>query len=589
MKKWMGLFLITLMLSCAYAEAAEKVDKATVTFPETYYAMHAYSELAYASPFSEGLAAVSIDGKIGFINDSGMLVIPATWENAEPFRDGLSLVKGEYGYGFINRKGEIIIAPIWAEFEYPSGCQGDPANYFYNGITWVRDHDGYWGLINNKGKLLLSPQLTRGDRSREWTSPFFGANERAATIAFDYDTYTWHAINKDGKPAGLYSQLMSLMYFNVDAYETGYSKHNVFRNGETLFLADGTIVTQQEVDSDSALFTRNKNMWTEDTITIGGWEDAFPVLPGRKVYFAWKAGAEGRSLIDADGIPLCSDTFDAIGGVYLIDGDHLIACSQQGNCYRIDANGKIKQVDSYKIPIMNGLLMHDHVQGLCKDGKPISGLAKDISYVGLVNNRLLLICSNEDGTYGLVNSQGTLISNPYWDEIVPFDEDTVLVRKDDCYGLLNTIGQTILKTEYEQIVAVSQGIVLAYKNGQYTFFDVSTTQRIGTRNWEYSEPFSSGMAYVTWVENEMLQRGFINTSGRIVVVLSEDVNPKDASFVYHDDMLLCAHYGLCYLDRNGNLLTKIPWDDATNFNGDRAIAWRNGEWFIINRQGEIIY
>ena len=36
-------------------------------------------------PFSEGLAAVTIDGKEGYINKTGTLVIPANYDNASFF------------------------------------------------------------------------------------------------------------------------------------------------------------------------------------------------------------------------------------------------------------------------------------------------------------------------------------------------------------------------------------------------------------------------------------------------------------------------------------------------------------------------
>ncbi len=43
--------------------------------------------------FSEGLAWVETGGKRGFIDKSGKLVIPATWDDAESFSEGLAKVE----------------------------------------------------------------------------------------------------------------------------------------------------------------------------------------------------------------------------------------------------------------------------------------------------------------------------------------------------------------------------------------------------------------------------------------------------------------------------------------------------------------
>nr|WP_279537986.1 WG repeat-containing protein [Paenibacillus turpanensis] len=59
--------------------------------------------------FSEGFATVFIDGKCGYIDSSGQLVIPAVYDSAYPFRNGQALVKRDGLLGFINTKGEVIL------------------------------------------------------------------------------------------------------------------------------------------------------------------------------------------------------------------------------------------------------------------------------------------------------------------------------------------------------------------------------------------------------------------------------------------------------------------------------------------------
>lgn len=68
----------------------------------------------YVSSFSEGLAAVAIDKKIGYINKVGKIVIPIQLDRAKDFFEGLAVVKNSdknnFRFGFINKKGEMVIS-----------------------------------------------------------------------------------------------------------------------------------------------------------------------------------------------------------------------------------------------------------------------------------------------------------------------------------------------------------------------------------------------------------------------------------------------------------------------------------------------
>ena len=65
--------------------------------------------------FEEGLAAVCLNGKWGFIDKTGKEVIPCKYDNAWKFQDGLAKVELNGKYGFINPKGKEIIQLIFDE------------------------------------------------------------------------------------------------------------------------------------------------------------------------------------------------------------------------------------------------------------------------------------------------------------------------------------------------------------------------------------------------------------------------------------------------------------------------------------------
>ena len=62
-----------------------------------------------AKPFSEGLAAVKINGKYGFIDKDEKLVIPCLYSYASIFSEGLCAVVFHKKLGFIDYKNEVVI------------------------------------------------------------------------------------------------------------------------------------------------------------------------------------------------------------------------------------------------------------------------------------------------------------------------------------------------------------------------------------------------------------------------------------------------------------------------------------------------
>lgn len=110
-------------------------------------------ERKFAYPFFEGLSQISDSEKFqfGYIDTNGRIVIPFEYDEAQMFSEGLAAVNIDGKFGFINRKNEMLIKPKW---EFAMDFQG--------GVCFVGvPHQGYqplWGLINNAGTLLVNFQ-----------------------------------------------------------------------------------------------------------------------------------------------------------------------------------------------------------------------------------------------------------------------------------------------------------------------------------------------------------------------------------------------------------------------------------------------
>ncbi len=139
-----------------------------------------------ADDFSEGLAAVEIDDKWGFIDRSGTIVVSPQYDSAMDFSEGLAAVSVNDKWGFIDQSGTIVI-PIELPSQYiakgvfPSFKEGyvhikvgdkwgfidqsgnfiitpqfDYANGFKEGLATVKINDK-WGFIDRSGKIVIAP------------------------------------------------------------------------------------------------------------------------------------------------------------------------------------------------------------------------------------------------------------------------------------------------------------------------------------------------------------------------------------------------------------------------------------------------
>ena len=106
--------------------------------------------------FSEGLAVFDTeDGKYGYIDKTGTVVIPPTLDRAEPFSEGLAPAANDFVWGYIDRSGNWVIRRQFAM-----------AHKFRNGIAPVvlipKDEDGSKNIFNtvafiDKTGKIISP------------------------------------------------------------------------------------------------------------------------------------------------------------------------------------------------------------------------------------------------------------------------------------------------------------------------------------------------------------------------------------------------------------------------------------------------
>ena len=117
------------------------------------------ARFTYASPFSEGLAAVteseSGDTGWGFIDRSGTWVIPPTFEWATDFQSGLAAVNRKQNCGYVDKTGSFTI-----HVPAPGGKLGCWSSWgeFSDGLSRQLFGTKY-GFIDKTGKVIIQPQF----------------------------------------------------------------------------------------------------------------------------------------------------------------------------------------------------------------------------------------------------------------------------------------------------------------------------------------------------------------------------------------------------------------------------------------------
>jgi len=153
----------------------------------------------FATPFSNGLAAVLQGGAYGYIDQTGRMVIEPQFAEAGGFAGGVALVKNASGEGFlIDKSGNTVLAGV--QYCYALGAEADMAQ-----VEGVQQEDGgrqYWVAANGKLTEVSLGQSTyiSSERMQDGLCAISGYDEQTgAVLAALLDTRTGSYIAKPGE------------------------------------------------------------------------------------------------------------------------------------------------------------------------------------------------------------------------------------------------------------------------------------------------------------------------------------------------------------------------------------------------------
>lgn len=124
--------------------------------------------------FSEGFANFSLEGRIGYIDRAGRVLVEPRFDRADEFSEGLAAVEIEGQWGYLDTQGRLAIPATYLR-----------ANKFSGGRAWVEKSDGTTIAINRKGEEIAPPPA---EPERETAPDLAGPVRKPlrCTVRFDH-------------------------------------------------------------------------------------------------------------------------------------------------------------------------------------------------------------------------------------------------------------------------------------------------------------------------------------------------------------------------------------------------------------------
>jgi hypothetical protein len=197
------------------------------------------SQFCFAQPQSQ-LIAVEKDGKTGFIDQTGKVVIPFQFDRANSFYEGLALVTRKDRKFFIDTTGRVLFeAKYDVVRDFSEGLCAVNIGQKTDRNNGVMIETGKWGYIDKTGKLVIPMKFTHAESFSEgWAAIKNG--DHGAFI--DHDTKIMFEITFD-VTAGFREGIVAVFYRGTLAYfdRTGKQISPPLRYGKDHSFSEGLV------------------------------------------------------------------------------------------------------------------------------------------------------------------------------------------------------------------------------------------------------------------------------------------------------------------------------------------------------------
>ncbi len=330
-------------------------------------------EFEDAHPFKEGFAAVKVNGKWGFINEKGIMVIQPRYSQVNDFFSGMCIV--EY-----SEKGKSMTAAIDTTGKLRFAFEKDKKfsiiyDFYEPGIALAIDTDYREYAIDPDGNIVLQGLAELGERGGPLDPCFsFGEKTKLCVMAcIDKEIYNETGNTSEATRFGAFDKkgrwILKPVYKSAD---------EVFERISS-FYPDGSCILLSDSATGKYGFKSNKNIWIIKAVYDYAYsflDDAAVVIRNKKY-----------GLIDKSGMWIVKPEFDNLW-------------ENGTGAYQAEKDGKYGIID--------------------KTGKPLIPVAYDC--IGTYT-RQYPVYAEADGKKGFINTDGKwILETTSKDNFVEFKE-----------------------------------------------------------------------------------------------------------------------------------------------------------------------
>jgi len=192
------------------------------------------------------------------------------------------------------------------------------------------------------------------------------------------------------------------------------------------------------------------------------------------------------------------------------------------------------------------------------------------------------VASNEEG-FGLIDLRGTQICQMTFERIASFIDGFAVADHNNKSGLISADGTWVIDPVFRCLKNLGEGLVAASKDTAYAYFNTIGVQ---LTDYTFSDPgvFREGLALVK--------------SPSFTGVIDRSINLVAASDGWYDGFFFSDGLAKVYVDRKTAEVSFIDrkgvisagvYDDAGNFNEDICPVKIDGQYSLIDRNGDIVF
>lgn len=230
----------------------------------------------------------------------------------------------------------------------------------------------------------------------------------------------------------------------------------------------------------------------------------------------------------------------------------------------IDKTGKtvvpvvMDKIYGYDLPFYEGLACvqrGDSVWFVNQKGDKVEVFDRSVDYLTAFHEGLAAF--KDDGYWGFVDTSGSFVVEPRYDDVDPFSGGMAKVFGEGKWGFVNREGEEVIPLEYASVNNFHEGLALVKTDSAMFYINKENEPVIHLHNYEEAGSFHGGIAMIV----KDGERGYIDTKGNIVI--TPDYNYQAH---FHEGLTkVNIDNGWGYLDAKGKLAIPAIYPRAGDF------------------------